>query len=99
MADGTKCTSTPVAFLKTKSSPHDKYAEYFSGRGYDPIFVPVLEHRFNAPNLEQVRQLIESGGLKPGPGRKYGGLVFTSQRAVEAFSNLVNEIDGIPHNS
>ena len=90
-----KFTSTPILLLKTKSSPHDNYADFFSTRGYDPTFVPVLEHRFNTTNLELIRQVIESGGLKPGPGRKFGGLIFTSQRAVEGFAKLVNEIDGM----
>lgn len=95
MASGLKFTSKPIALLKTKTSPQDKYDEYFSARGYDPVFVPVLEHRFVSSNLERIRQLIEAGELEPGPGRKYGGLIFTSQRAVEAFTILVDDIDGM----
>ncbi|KMU76305.1 hypothetical protein CISG_01040 [Coccidioides immitis RMSCC 3703] len=63
--------SIPVLLLKTKSTPHDGYEEYFSSStrrySYKPIFVPVLEHW------------------------KYGGLVFTSQRAVEGFSRMIAE--------
>src|SRR5881398_1848841 len=74
---------TPVFLLKTKSSPHDGYEEYFSVSGrYDPIFVPVLEHRFHDANLRTVRDLFISGAV----GREYGGLIFTSQRAVEGFA-------------
>lgn len=81
--------STPILLLKTKSTPHDGYEEFFSARGYHPIFVPVLEHRFNAPSLDEVKKLFISGSLNPGPERKYGGLIFTSQRAVEGFARLV----------
>ncbi|EAW06908.1 uroporphyrinogen-III synthase HEM4 [Aspergillus clavatus NRRL 1] len=85
---------TPILLLKTKSSPHDGYEEFFSAQGFNPAFVPVLEHRFNQPNLHIVKQLFESGSLSAGSDRKYGGLIFTSQRAVEGFARLIStEID------
>lgn len=81
----------PVLLLKTKSTPHDRYEELFSTTTgkitYEPIFVPVLEHRFDAENLKKVRDLFVFGPLK----EKYGGLVFTSQRAVEGFSRMIVE--------
>ncbi|KAI9932726.1 hypothetical protein ASPWEDRAFT_22493 [Aspergillus wentii DTO 134E9] len=88
--------ATPILLLKTKSSPHDGYEEFFSARGYNPTFIPVLEHHFNEANLQTVKQLFQSGDLNEGPGRKYGGLIFTSQRAVEGFANLLNSEIGVP---
>ncbi|EAS36362.1 uroporphyrinogen-III synthase [Coccidioides immitis RS] len=83
--------SIPVLLLKTKSTPHDGYEEYFSSStrrySYKPIFVPVLEHVFDYQNLSKVKDLFVSGSLK----WKYGGLVFTSQRAVEGFSRMIAE--------
>ncbi|KAL1865242.1 hypothetical protein Plec18167_009510 [Paecilomyces lecythidis] len=82
----------PIFLLKTKSIPHDGYEEYFSSRGYHPTFVPVLEHRFHDENLKIVKDLFTSGQLDEGSGRKYGGLIFTSQRAVEGFARVVEEV-------
>lgn len=87
-------SATPILLLKTKSSPADGYQEFFSAHNYNPAFIPVLQHHFHEPNLHTVRQLFESGALNPGPSRKYGGLIFTSQRAVEGFANLVQSLDG-----
>ncbi|KAL1844117.1 hypothetical protein VTJ49DRAFT_4969 [Mycothermus thermophilus] len=43
-------SKTPILLLKTKSVPGDAYEELFSsppsGPSFEPIFVPVLEHRF-----------------------------------------------------
>ncbi|PGH10212.1 hypothetical protein AJ79_05466 [Helicocarpus griseus UAMH5409] len=79
---------TPVFLLKTKSTPHDGYEEYFSASGhYEPSFVPVLEHRFRDASLRRVRDLFVSGEI----GEQYGGLIFTSQRAVEGFSRIIRE--------
>ncbi|KAK2734812.1 hypothetical protein FQN57_001462 [Myotisia sp. PD_48] len=81
---------TPIFLLKTRSSPHDGYEEYFSAeRGYLPLFIPVLEHKFRADSLQIVRDLFLSGRLAD----EYGGLIFTSQRAVEGFSTMLhNEV-------
>ncbi|KKZ66186.1 uroporphyrinogen-III synthase [[Emmonsia] crescens] len=77
---------TPIFLLKTKSTPHDGYEDYFSTSGhYDPSFVPVLEHRFLEANLRRVRDLFVSGSI----GEQYGGLIFTSQRAVEGFARVI----------
>lgn len=82
-----------ILLLKTKSSPHDGYDEFFSARNIKPTFIPVLSHAFHDQNLKKIRDLLESGGLYPGHSRRYGGMIFTSQRAVEAFANLLSKID------
>ncbi|KAI9036108.1 uroporphyrinogen-III synthase HEM4 [Aspergillus affinis] len=89
-------SATPILLLKTKSTPADGYDEFFSTHSYNPAFIPVLEHHFHEPNLQSVRQLFESGALNPGPERKYGGLIFTSQRAVEGFANMLKSLDSRP---
>jgi uroporphyrinogen-III synthase len=86
-------TKIPIILLKTKSTPNDGYEEYFrsvqaaGGVGFEPAFVPVLEHRYNRENLERVARLLRDGG--EGVGTGYGGLIFTSQRAVEGFISVV----------
>ncbi|KAF7508673.1 hypothetical protein GJ744_009065 [Endocarpon pusillum] len=81
----------PILLLKTKSIPNDSYEEYFSipSSLFAPVFVPVLEHKPNASNLEQVKKLLQEGELK----RRYGGMIFTSQRAVEGFAQVVQELE------
>lgn len=86
---------TPILLLKTKSSPTDTYEEFFStfdeGR-YEPVFVPVLEHRFKQDALDQVRRHITNGefvSMDRGVPPEYGAIIFTSQRAVEAFTQVI----------
>lgn len=89
----------PVLLLKTKSLPNDGYHEFFTSHNYNPSFIPVLEHRFHRENLARVRGIFGSGAFdtaKAGrkgeeASKKYGGLIFTSQRAVEAFAKLIEE--------
>lgn len=89
--------SIPVFLLKTKSIPHDGYEEFFSaaklaGQDLVPTFVPVLEHTLLEPGLDTVRQLLRSRRINDsGDEGTYGGMIFTSQRAVEAFASLVAE--------
>ncbi|PLB35856.1 NAD(P)-binding protein [Aspergillus candidus] len=102
----------PILLLKTRSSPKDTYEEYFSARGYNPAFVPVLEHRFRGESLSFIRDVIEGGGFTTGVhhtanggneedsneeegerSKRYGGLIFTSQRAVEAFGAVLGGMD------
>jgi len=81
--------------LKTKSVPTDTYEDYFStfeNRQYDPVFVPVLEHRFNQDALAEVRNCITKRGFVSGPSQAYGAVIFTSQRAVEAFCQIIEEL-------
>ena len=88
----------PILLLKTKSTPNDGYLDQFSTKKddvfFEPIFVPVLEHKFLDEGLNVVRELLEKNHIGKDTGPKYGGLIFTSQRAVEAFARLVNEVKG-----
>jgi uroporphyrinogen-III synthase len=92
---------TPILLLKTKSTPNDGYEEQFSsmkdGPSFEPTFVPVLEHRFLEEGLSVVRDLLQQKRFGKYHGVKYGGLIFTSQRAVEAFAKLVKEGKGSRH--
>jgi uroporphyrinogen-III synthase len=91
----------PILLLKTKSIPHDGYLEQLSaagdGKQFEPLFVPVLEHKFLDEGLNTVRKLLLEKEIGKGEGTKYGGMIFTSQRAVEAFAKLVEERQGICH--
>ncbi|EXJ60114.1 hypothetical protein A1O7_04266 [Cladophialophora yegresii CBS 114405] len=94
-------STVPVLLLKTRSQPHDAYEEYFSGfrdgggRGelstlvFRPEFVPVLEHRPNSENLAGLVKLLSEGRLS----EQYGGMIFTSQRAVEAWADVVKRVE------
>ncbi|CAI6334634.1 unnamed protein product [Periconia digitata] len=88
----------PILLLKTKSVPADAYEEYFStfgGGRYTPTFVPVLEHHFKQDALAQVRAHILDGHFLPTSGsssQQYGAIIFTSQRAVEAFTCIVQDL-------
>lgn len=86
----------PILLLKTKSSPHDGYDDFFSANDYTPSFIPVLEHRFHTENLAHVRELFASGAFDSNAsdnpnGPKYGGIIFTSQRAVEGFAEMIDQ--------
>ncbi|KAJ6016061.1 Tetrapyrrole biosynthesis uroporphyrinogen III synthase [Penicillium herquei] len=96
----------PILLLKTRSSPNDSYDDFFNAKNYIPSFIPVLEHRFNKTNLSQVRNLFVSGAFTPNSNanttentnedtQRYGGMIFTSQRAVEGFANMIEQ-DGLP---
>ncbi|CAK7266203.1 uroporphyrinogen-III synthase [Sporothrix epigloea] len=100
MAAKPQLPPTTVFLLKTRSSPTDAYEDLFkapndAGSRYAPIFVPVLEHRFVDDGLAQIdslltRRQITNGRLQSSTGGKYGGMIFTSQRAVEAFKKVVD---------
>jgi uroporphyrinogen-III synthase len=93
-ADG----ATPILLLKTKSIPNDGYEDQFStkenGVFFEPAFVPVLEHTYLEEGLDIVRNLLLKNQIGKVASSKYGGLIFTSQRAVEAFARLVEEGTG-----
>jgi uroporphyrinogen-III synthase len=88
----------PILLLKTRSTPTDTYEELFTAlddNRYAPVFVPVLEHRFKRDTLEEVQKHITDRGFIPEKHQglaTYGALIFTSQRAVEAFSEIVEDI-------
>ncbi|KAI0098865.1 uroporphyrinogen-III synthase [Nemania sp. FL0031] len=85
----------PVLLLKTKSSPTDAYEDLFStpheGFHFEPTFVPVLQHCFAEDGLKSLRELLQEKRINNSLDSAYGGLIFTSQRAVEAFAKLVEE--------
>ncbi|KAI1082620.1 tetrapyrrole biosynthesis, uroporphyrinogen III synthase [Whalleya microplaca] len=88
----------PVLLLKTKSTPTDAYEELFStprdDLDFEPTFVPVLQHRFEDDGMRQFRDLLQNKQISNSVNSAYGGLIFTSQRAVEAFAKLVDEGKG-----
>jgi len=85
----------PVLLLKTKSAPNDGYEEQFTAQDesaeFEPIFVPVLEHKFFENELTLVQNLLREKKIGRSANSKYGGMIFTSQRAVEAFARLVED--------
>ncbi|KAF5677242.1 uroporphyrinogen-iii synthase [Fusarium heterosporum] len=95
----------PVLLLKTRSSPGDSYEDLFSessinGTEFAPEFVPVLLHQFHDEGLKEVATLLRERRIGNQEHHKYGGLIFTSQRAVEAFVKLVeDEKSGDANNS
>ncbi|KAH0493296.1 hypothetical protein TgHK011_008208 [Trichoderma gracile] len=88
----------PVLLLKTKSSPSDAYEDLFSSASnspsFAPAFVPVLQHKFEEKGVNRLRDLLRRKRIGTDPGCDFGGLIFTSQRAVEAFSHVVREDEG-----
>jgi uroporphyrinogen-III synthase len=90
----------PVLLLKTKSTPADGYEEYLQiaeNNHYKPFFVPVLEHHFREEALQHIQDLIVGNGFctsfESAPDKKkYGGIIFTSQRAVEALTTVIARI-------
>ena len=103
-----KLDQVPVYLLKTKSSPSDAYEDHFNNLEngkYRPIFVPVLEHMLRDDALRTLRRSAErfafAGGSEAtarqkatnNPAKKYGGIVFTSQRAVDAFATVIAKLD------
>ncbi len=87
----------PVLLLKTRTTPDDGYEEYFTTAPatsgprmrFKPVFVPVLEHTPNIENLEKIERLLRHRELK----REYGGMIFTSQRAVEGWRGVVERVE------
>ncbi|KAI9643215.1 hypothetical protein NHQ30_007831 [Ciborinia camelliae] len=49
------------------------------------------EERLEEGGVEEVKGLLRERGVGKEEGRRYGGLIFTSQRAVELFAKLVEE--------
>lgn len=88
---------SPILLLKTRSSPHDGYDDFFTAKDYSPSFIPVLEHRFNNTSLSEVRNLFATGAFNNDQDqtrthtKKYGGMIFTSQRAVEGFAAMIEK--------
>lgn len=93
----------PVYLLKNPSEPVDKYHELISsadnGR-YMPVFVPVLEHSLLKDGVEEISKLLLGHHfISDSPHRTYGGIIFTSQRAVIAFAAALEQIKAISHDA
>lgn len=88
----------PILLLKTKSTPGDGYEDILSqpqhGLSFDPSFVPVLEHRFEEDGMKKLEFILNSKMTGSHFGASYGGLIFTSQRAVEALTKIVQDGQG-----
>ncbi|SMQ51455.1 unnamed protein product [Zymoseptoria tritici ST99CH_1A5] len=99
---------TPVYLLKTISSPNDAYEEHFTtlqNGHFKPVFVPVLDHMFRDDALRNLRLAAERYAFAGGspatarqkacnnPAKRYGGMIFTSQRAVDAFTSVVAKLN------
>ncbi|KAF7545643.1 hypothetical protein G7Z17_g9012 [Cylindrodendrum hubeiense] len=92
----TLSSTIPVLLLKTKSTPGDSYEDLFSesqhhGVSFAPTFVPVLLHRFDDAGMDMAGGLLRDRRIGNGEHHEYGGMIFTSQRAVEAFVKLVED--------
>lgn len=92
----------PILLLKTRSSPSDTYEEFFKdpeNGSFEPEFLPVLQHQFFDDMITWLTQTILAGSFAMANtsekrGRmSFGGLIFTSQRAVEAFMEAVSTIE------
>lgn len=84
-------SAIPILLLKTKSIPADSYEEYFATPAlpFIPSFVPVLEHQPSEENLRRIKSLLRDRRLNQG----HGGMIFTSQRAVEGFAKVVGDLE------
>ncbi|RPB11725.1 tetrapyrrole biosynthesis, uroporphyrinogen III synthase [Morchella conica CCBAS932] len=92
----------PLLLLKTRSNPTDPYEAHFSQNPFrpanggpvvpfQPIFVPVLQHRHI--NLDSLESVITSGRLEQDTeAGGYGALIVTSQRAVEALGAVLDRV-------
>jgi uroporphyrinogen-III synthase len=90
----------PVLLLKTRSTPGDSYQDAIStaqlpnGQALKPIFIPVLRHQFQEPGLEKIKHLLRNRQISRDADASYGGIIFTSQRAVEAFAHIIHQEKG-----
>ena len=90
----------PILFLKTKSTPTDAYEDLFNQQPVDrchfePQFVPVLRHSFKDGGVAKVDAALRGREISNKVGAAYGGMIFTSQRAVEAFAAIVEKGKGL----
>lgn len=95
--------SIPIILLKNPSAGHtDPYTSQFvsyppmsPSSAYEPLYVHVLEHTSNtAPIINLLSRYSQS--KRPDQVAtahfSFGGLIFTSQRAVEAFASALDSI-------
>lgn len=77
--------SPPLILLKTRSTPTDPYEDLLRAQTTTPIFVPVLQH-FQT-NLGQLRDALAA------VHERYGALIITSQRSVEAVGFTLHSME------
>ncbi|CAB3979045.1 uroporphyrinogen-III synthase [Paramuricea clavata] len=82
MADSNDLKKPVVLILKSKNKD-DSYERLFNEHGYKPVFVPVLAFKFI--NQADLRKRLENP-------ENHSGLVFTSQRAVEAVNLCIRDM-------
>ncbi|KAM3414282.1 hypothetical protein BST61_g10935 [Cercospora zeina] len=92
-------------FSQVSSKPQEDGTETTTNTTYKPLFLPVLEHIFRDDALRNIKRSAERFAFASGspatarqtathnPAKRYSGLIFTSQRAVEAFSSVVAKLD------
>lgn len=73
-----------VVLLKTKSVPNDPYEQAVLDCGYQPYFVPVLDHAMI--NLDKLSRSCSTAV------EQYSGLIVTSQRSVEAIGQVLPQL-------
>jgi hypothetical protein len=88
-----------------RDGPSTPKAEDDIIHNFDPIFIPVMEHVFVKPNLDKVKGWLSNDAFsetlllhaeeigytdEDKEKEKYGGIIFTSQRAVEAFGEVMD---------
>jgi uroporphyrinogen-III synthase len=89
----------PVLLLKTPSQPTDRYHECLEALDdgkYQPVFIPVLQHEILPDAISQLESLLASGAFdstSTDNSKRYGGIIFTSQRAVEAFGQVIKALE------
>ncbi|KAL8695226.1 MAG: hypothetical protein Q9218_000264 [Villophora microphyllina] len=94
--------SVPVIFLKTPLDANlDPYTQRFSNNEpsptsvYEPHYVPVLDHSYDLTPIISLlsRSFIDGSDTRETKNTfPYGGLIFTSGRAVEAFDAALKQI-------
>ncbi|KAL8763056.1 MAG: hypothetical protein Q9184_001083 [Pyrenodesmia sp. 2 TL-2023] len=93
--------SIPIILLKNASNGHtDPYTTHFPSHSsplngtYQPMYVPVLEHTLHIqPILGALEVFSEVQSYDDATTFfTYGGLIFTSQRAVEAFASALDHL-------
>ncbi|RMY43177.1 hypothetical protein D0865_11433 [Hortaea werneckii] len=89
------------------SDSYEEYFDNENDIKYKPIFVPVLEHQFRDDALRNLKRSAERFAFAGGspenpaklrkatnnPAKRFGGIIFTSQRAVDAFATVVMKLD------
>ena len=77
------------SYTNNQPTLNDPYSTLLSESSYSTRFIPVLSHRIDPENAKQLASLLSN----PVPLASYGGLIITSQRAVEALDHTLQEID------